>query len=521
MIGCVSRCACAAIRWQRNGLRAGLALALAATAMVLPASESEAGWFTRTLREAGEAGGAAGRQVAGGLDNVGQYVAKLPKIKGEAALAARREASGHWRFTNAKGETFTAATPAEMARVGRVLAPAVAAGEARLTLIVPDDVVFAAGKGLDALPDARLRVLVDKKSYPLRRQRGNGGALDVPAAEVRNNVIVPMRTPELFREAVFQLERSFEPGRVRIFSLADEAGTALSAAPRRDPSTKRVLPDRIAPSAIADTFGRIPGQTAVLTGRVDGSSLVYRTASGAEKSIELAPLKRAAAAADVDLLILNSKTPRQPGSRNWLWLRAEVDGLDTALTRKRFADFLAVMADSQGSLAVTVNRSADGRVRLSATPLAAPDSGGVVDTLGTFVAEVASEAAGRVLTSGLEADLVDRDRASELKLRIIPGVPSALQLGYIASLIVGLFGLPVARGWWFAIWPPEVRAEYSNAIGYQVARFLRLLGFLAAFLPIVGIPAGLVHLASTIWGWITLPIRLARWVFGLFRSRPA
>ncbi|MEM9028307.1 MAG: hypothetical protein AAGC70_08050, partial [Pseudomonadota bacterium] len=254
---------------------------------------------------------------------------------------------------------------------------------------------------------------------------------------------------------------------------------------------------------------------------VEGDKLVYRTASGSERMLELTPLRRAAAESDVDLLVLNARTPRQPGSRNWLWQRAEVDGLETALKRRTFADFLNALGESTGGLTVTTSAGRSGRVNLQAVSAGSARNDGVSGTLETIVAEVVSETAGRVLMMGLEGDVVDRERVKELDRRIIPGVPSYLQIGYLVGLICGVFGWPFARAWWFRIWPPEERADYGRVVGYQLARLVRLIVFVVVFMPVVGVPAAIVNLASQIWSWVTLPFRVLRWIAGLFRSRPA
>ncbi|MEM9029206.1 MAG: hypothetical protein AAGC70_12635, partial [Pseudomonadota bacterium] len=158
-------------RWAARWLVVAAVLAVGALALP-PAETADAGWFSRLVREAGETGGTAARLGAGTLDDAGRYVSKLPKVRGQATLAARRETSGHWTFTNAEGETFTAASQAEMVRVARVLAPAVAAGDARLTLVLTEDTALAASRALDELPNSRLRVLVDRKSYPLAKRAG-------------------------------------------------------------------------------------------------------------------------------------------------------------------------------------------------------------------------------------------------------------------------------------------------------------------------------------------------------------
>jgi hypothetical protein len=125
-----------------------------------------------------------------------------------------------------------------------------------------------------------------------------------------------------------------------------------------------------------------------------------------------------------------------------------------------------------------------------------------------------------VVTSAIDASLTSAERERELEQRIIPGIPSDIQFGYLGMLIIGLMGLPAALAWWRRVWPAERREEYGVAIGYHAARLVRLVVFALAFLPLVGTPALLWTLALQVWAFITLPVRAWRWLFGRRSPQP-
>src|SRR5262249_59461755 len=105
----------------------------------------------------------------------------------------------------------------------------------------------------------------------------------------------------------------------------------LPASPRMDPVTRRARVDIIDPASLPAALGTVSGQTVLVTGRVDARLLYIQPASGAERSILLADLFRAAEETDVNLIVLRAaSTPRQPGGRNWLWQQVEVRGLEQA-----------------------------------------------------------------------------------------------------------------------------------------------------------------------------------------------
>jgi hypothetical protein len=88
-----------------------------------------------------------------------------------------------------------------------------------------------------------------------------------------------------------------------------------------------------------------------------------------------------------------------------------------------------------------------------------------------------------------DAYFVSSDRARELEARIVPGIHSGVQFGYLALLAAGLIGLRFAGRWWHRVWPPEQRAEYASRLGYRAAVGVRFVGFLLIFLPLVGLAA--------------------------------
>jgi hypothetical protein len=263
--------------------------------------------------------------------------------------------------------------------------------------------------------------------------------------------------------------------------------------------------DVVDPANLVRSMSALRGQTAVVTGRLDGDFLYFRPASGGERSLVVRDLMAAAEAADVNLVILRSQSARQPFGRNWLWQRHEVRGLDSAMGRTDVSDFLDALGDR---MAVSANPIDANRTRLVATRTSDLSSGPVPTPITDAVVDVVSDLAGRILTSGVEANVRSQERQRELDDRIIPGVPSSIQFGYLALLVFGLFGLPTARGWWARAWPAEQRTEYGGAIGYWAARLVRGIILILFFAPLVAVASVPVQAAKTAWSSI-----LSAWHF--------
>ena len=482
------------------------ALTVAAIAASATLTSTDAGWLSRITKEASEAAGDATRRIDGDADGIARHVGKLPAGKGPETIGLIPVDGGHWTLVNKQGEVFTAASKAEFERGLRVLGPEAANGTAPLALLIGAKAALQARTRLDQLPASlRLSIKVGDRAVPLVKRRLAGRTQWVAA--VHPNVLIPLGNGNAFEEAIWQISRRIEPSAIRVIALTDAPAAALPRVARHRTGSRALAAEAISATNLAEALPALRGQTAVLSGRVSGDVLTYRTARGVEKTLDLAPIRAAARDHDINLVILQSSTPRQPGSLNWLWQRTEVDGLSDALRRTSVGEFLDAVAKSNAPLVVTAGNSKSGRTMLKAEPFQGLTSSGVGGVVDTTVAEIFSETIGTVIARGMQADLVSSERQKELDLRLVPGVPSSFQFGYLAAVVMGLIGLVPARSWWFKLWPPERRADYGGAFGYQTARAVRLGVFALVFLPLVGFPAFVSAIALKIWWWITLPFR--------------
>ncbi|MFY0614602.1 MAG: hypothetical protein JXQ99_23935 [Hyphomicrobiaceae bacterium] len=415
-------------------------------------------------------------------------------------LAARVTAQGHWTFVNQAGQRYTTASKQELARVYTHLAPELAVRPAPVVIYLTAASVFAHGEHLDQLPvDAKLRVVVTGQSYPLYVVgRRRAGAWFI---EVRPNVYARSTDRSIFTETVWQLAKPLRSRFMRVLALRSDAPDTFRPDASIGTDGRQVV-DAINPAKLTSALPTLRRQTALMTGRVtDGGTLVYRTPSGTEQSLPLAPLRATAAANDTNLLFVNAAAPRQPGTRNWLWQRVEVDGLIEALQGETLGDFLNTLSGGTGRLFVEARARDPGRVALSVVPMRA----GVLEkqpgTLSSVLAELVSEVAGNVLPHAVDGDFVSMHRQQELDRRLIPGIASLIQYAVGLAFLIGLLALPVARRWWQRVWPPEVRSDYAGRGGFEAARGMRWAVFALLFLPIAGLPAALWSLLSAI-AWI-------------------
>ncbi len=468
-----------------------LALSLAAAGLGTPTGTAgfwDELWNRRT-------GTAVPLSASKGIDDAAALVKGLAPVPDQAALAAEASPEGHWRLINRSGETMTAASPDELARALNVLAPELAVNAptgkvaARLALYLTEETVFRHRGALAQLPAADLNMVAGATAYPLQKgATGNGSGPATAFATLTPRLVASLDDRTVFDETLAQINRPLAKAQIRLIALEPGGATTLPSSPRIDPATQRALTDAINPDRLRHTLSNLRGQTALVTGRVDSGLLYFKPSSGPERSLLLADLVAAAEAGDVNLIVLQSSSPRQPGARNWLWLRVEVQNLDTAIGHGRIADFLtSLTGDSQRMQVATRPTSAD-RVTLDIKPFAADSILGwpVANPISGAFNDILAEVTAKVPVQGITAYLRSIAREQELSRRIVPGIPSWLQVSYAVALLAGLAGLPVARQWWAKVWPPEHRAEYSATVGYLAAKTVRGLVFALLFLPLAG-----------------------------------
>jgi hypothetical protein len=471
-----------------------LVVVLSAIWIVLSPATANAEWLTRLVLT-GERASAKAALQASPVERLTRAIRASAPGRSVPLLGATVSQEGHWTFVNATGEAMTASGPDEIRRIIPLLTGGFAG---KPGMILADDVLLQHAERVKLLPPlSDLSVLVRNDVYPLARRS------DRLLAEVRPAVLVPAVDRKAFGLTLDQLARPLARADVRILALTIDGPETLPRRPPTDGDGKPAI-DAIDPYKLPAALSALSGQTAVVVGRQDGALLSFRLPSGGERTVLVDDLVGAAARHDVNLVILHATAARQPGTRNWLWQRIEVSGLEQARERPTFADFLDALAggDRAAPLEVTAVEQTNGRVRL--TVARSPGAGGGV---GDYLAELAPEITGRVVSVRADAYVMSTARKDELARRLVPGIPADLQLLYVAGLVAGLLGAAVAWRWWTRLWPPEQPTDYASSVGYQLARGARLALFLLLFLPLAGVPAALWQIARQAWEVMTLTAR--------------
>lgn len=466
---------------------------------------ASANWLTSLTKGAGKAASHPHVNL-GALERAAGHLAELPHGT-RGALAAHATPEGHWQFVNREGQMFTAGTADEMTRVASALAPDAAHG-GKLSLYLSEDSAFANREALQSLPkDAELHLVTKSGAYDLARDAS--GAASV---KIKPNVEIALNEQVDFDDAVNFLTKPFNKSNIRTLAIQPGEAKSLSSAPKLDPASKAPLVDTIDPDTLVSALGSIRGQTAVLVGRIDGNSIVFQPAKGPMVSKSLHDVREAARANDVNLVVLHSDTPRQPGGRNWLWQTFEIGGFSEAISKSTFADFVKALAAKRGPMQIAASGDGIGRVRLTAVA----EGGGPVESVQSSLAGIVGEVTGEIATQSISAFARDETRDRELDARIIPGIPTHIQFPYFGAIFFGLLSAGVARHWWTLLWAPRVRQADENILLHWLKSLPNLLVYLLVFLPVAGLPAFTWHALTSFWNMVTMPFRF---IAKLFRRR--
>lgn len=473
-----------------------LGCCLLAAAFLAPVPPADANWLTRILRHADDAGAKRTLKGLPALDEAGIHLKSLPAPRRARAVAAELTNEGHWRLRNAEGETFTAATPEELNRGLQVLAP-LTEEAAKQVILLTGETLFKDASKLKELPaNAEFDALIESRVYGLIRHVAN--SVEVYSLDVGNGVRVPIRDRAQVHEMLWQLARPVDLAAIRVLALEPGAAGLLKRARPPDPTPGRVAVEAVDPDRLPHMLSAVARGTVVISGRMKGPVLHFRPSSGPERTLMLDDLRRAAAESDVNLVVIESASARQPGTRNWFWQRVALTPLAGPRTSPALPDLVGQLT---GGVPVETDAIAIGELRTAfqLVGVARGAGGGWAAPVSETWRDLAPEVTGTIVASGLRLDLTSRARQRELDARIMPGIPSLLQIAYLALMVGGLAGLGVAREWWQRLWPPEVRSEYARRSGYWAARAVRGTLFLLMFMPLVAVLSAPVSFVRGIW----------------------
>ncbi len=479
------------------------------------------------VAKAGKGAKISGAAVGAGLlaDTLG-FIKRLPPDGTIRRIAAGTDESGHLRIATANGGEWTVATPGELTAALRKAGDKAdglrTGGSARTTAIfVPDTDLYRHRHLFANLPaeiDLRL-IHRDKRHYRVTSTAEAGRVRW--RVQVHKNVQLTFPQPEILDEMLFRLERTINRSSIRLLRLEPGHRAQVPSVPR---TFGQGLPDADAvdPGRLTTQLHSIRGQTAIITGRIEGGVLVADAGKAGVSRTPIAVLRKAAANADVNLIVLDTQSPVQAGVRGLFGSRARFPALAEAFQRGTFGDFLDALTTPDAPLLLTAQREGERHIAISSVRR------NVAPPAETSLApEVA-----RMVVHGAHITARDREEAEEHDMRIMVWLPSWIGFALLGNAVLGIMAWGTAWSlWWSKIWKQRSRDRHRNALTWLGERITRIVVFFVLFLPIAGGPALLydfimiliamirVLMRWTIW-LLLLPVRIVKRVARLFTHQP-
>jgi len=446
----------------------------------------------------GKAGKAAG--AVGGAAIVADTLTALRRLAPDSdvrRLALGFDEDGVARLADTTGGEWTVRNFGELDDLAWQSAMLKDAGSyRRIELYVRDDQLFSHQTRLAALPEnLDLHIVHRRKDvYPVRRG-SEGDGLQV---EARPDVLVDAANLRDLDQILFRLERVLNRAALRLLKVVPDSAQKLPSLPDRVVA-RAPEPQAIDPSNIAQSLRALRGQTAVLTGRIENSVLLTQTRRGGKITrLPIAEIRAAARDADINLIILDTNVPLQPGVGGLLGKRRSKT-LDAAFQANTHGEFLAALARHDAPINLRVESNGSRHVAISS-----------VDRRPDVEMNPGESAHIEHVVHGIHLLSRTREFEEEHDLRLVWWLPSYVVVGLIVNFVAGVLAWGIAYGeWWARIWPPPAAHQWFRR---KVAGAARSFVFFGLFLPLFGGMALVWMVLRVALIIVLIPVRLATWI---------
>lgn len=295
----------------------------------------------------------------------------------------------------------------------------------------------------------------------------------VPPTLRYRNIKTPVTESTQLGTVIWQLQRPVMNQKVRFVQLSKNADADL---PSQVYGSKPVI-DAVGLNKIVNAIENMRLETMVLSGKTENGLLHH-----GGQSIPLKALEKAAAARDVNLIILGSNKPKKALQRvadDWKAVNDSGDNLSDSI-----GDFYNRFTSEyvNSPMRVGINESGELQTAFHIETKIKPVNKQSTDSSGHLVAVPL-----HLLIESVKILQPNEDRVKELDRRIHPAIPSSIQFYLIVSFFVGAFTAITSWFLYKKIWQSPVRVTYSNVFSFAFMYVLHRLCFIVLYLPVLGI----------------------------------
>ncbi len=496
-----------------------LAVTAAGLLMTVPA---EAGLLSRIARKAGDAAGSAGRHLDGPaklLDEGVSLAKKLPRTADGAGAALLPAGGGRWRLVTPDGKSLPvhslddlpqgiddAARAAHRPLAGDSVS-ALPKSAKNVSIAIREADFFKLRDQLNGLPAHAKPVLVrpNGKSYPLKSiAHGAGSRL---AVELGPDVLINPASGRALDGNIKFLSRPVNKANLRLARFDSTAQTAASQA------SSEMIVDLNA-DILESSLSKFKNRTLAVSGQIvrDANTGLTQLAVRDGKKlrhIDLQTFQNAAERQRVNLMIVESASPAQPG-KSWFSRTALEKRFANAQASMTQADLMAAVSPPNTSAVI---HAADERnYRLVTTTSHAPKpaqqapaSTGADDYSATgWLLDAGIRAGTRSVLNNHE----DPDHTDEVESRWIPWISNFSLILGAAMAAFTLFLSWYLWKWWNGLWGYLFGNSRGAGRGSLVLRVIKVLAFLP-FAFVMAVPALLWMFVGDWLKFLTWPLRKA------------
>lgn len=470
----------------------------------------EAGIF-KTIIKAGQEAGEAGSKLGRKLD-VLPGLSKLPDEVGVAKVRLDVDADGSVLFYAEGGQTWAVKQGDDVSSVLKEIQKSQSVFKSgnvqKLKFYLSADQLFSSGNNnlLKNIDD--LHLFDNGKAFPLKKMKGANSAWQVI---VRDNLRLNVSTRQALEEGLWQLNKSINRANMRLVSFVPN----MDGLPSRVQATAYGdAPEltMINPAYLENSLNVLRHQTLIVTGKRTEDFLEIKGNKGQTNSIDLDELQSIALKHDVNLIVLESPTPAQLGSRILPWNKVtRHTDIEKAFSSETYGEFLTTLSGRNMTMTFEFERKKGNFVSFQSNVEDIKMSSSNIDYAEESFIGIESFAHIIFHASKIVSHTKEYDKEQEQ--RIFPEIPSWVHITYFCNILAGLMVPVLVIPFWIRIWPKKVRDDYNSWVEYTFFRLVRLSFYLFIFLGFFGLVVIIGRCLIIIYQFIMILIKMILWPF--------
>ncbi|WP_319531056.1 hypothetical protein [uncultured Cohaesibacter sp.] len=434
------------------------------------------------------------------LEEAGRLARHLPGADDAARVALVPAEGGSWRLVGVEGEAHTLSKLDDLAGSLEAHFDDV---PKRAAIAVREEDFFKLREDLTSRPNGADLHLVRNRAQILPLVVKSDGGKPRLMVVLGPKMLLDPSSVRALDANIDLMRRGLNRSDLKMARFDSQSASAQASAQAADPIAS------LAPDALDISLSRYKNKTLVLTGKIEAEAasnqrwLVVQDGKEARR-ISLDALEKSADVQRVNLMIVQSSTPRQPGTGwfNKSGFEKRFADAQSAMTQR---DLFEALTPPDAMAVIRSSREGGHRVVLSAnfdTPRSAAtsESGGFAK-LARATGEGLLEVPFRIGVHSIRINAEEPRHTDEVNGRWIPWVSNGDLIAIAIVLVVSLIVSLVTWHWWAGIWGLFGVGPDSGA----VVKSIRGLTFLP-FAVLVLVP-GLVWLIMRDW------IMLVTWPF--------